>query len=180
MNKMTLLIRDSSNNRVGELDGYTEFHAIARYNAVGSWTLDMDYTLDQAALIDRYAGIVVMLDGTVVFSGPITGIRRERVAMKDTVMLSGQDDLGLIAGRLVLPDPAGPPYTAFAYDVRAGVAETIIKQYVNYNCGPLAKTSRRIAGLTIAADSGRGGSVTGRGRFDKMMDFLPSLATIGA
>lgn len=179
MNKFTVLVRDANNNKVGELDGYTAFEAVPRYNAVGNWTMEMDFDLVQSMLINRYAGIAVVLDGSVVFSGPISGIRRVDEDLKNTVLVTGTDDMGYLGGRLLLPVPSGPPYSGSEYDVRTGTAEAVIKEYINYNCGPLAKASRMIPGLTIASNSNRGNQVTGRARFDKLMDFIPILAAKG-
>lgn len=179
MNKLTLLATDASGNKTGELDGFAEFTAIPRFNAIGKWLLKMDYTQDQAALLDRYAGIALELDGDIVFSGPVAGIHREGIGDKDLITISGTDDMGLLAGRLALPVPGGPPYTSAEFDVRTGYAETVIKEYVAYNCGPLARASRMIPGLTIPVTQQRGSAVTGRARFDKLVGFLVNLAAIG-
>jgi hypothetical protein len=56
------------------------------------------------------------------------------------------------------------------------VAETVLKQYVYYNAGAGANLARRVTGLTIETDYGRGSAVTGRARFDGLMDLLAMLA----
>lgn len=179
MNKITLLAVDANNNALGQIDGYSSFTGIARFNAVGNWVLELDYDLAQTKLFDRYVGISAVLDGSTIYSGIITGIKRERNDLKNTLTVVGTDGIGMINERLVLPDPVGLPYTSFSYDTRTGVAETVIKNYVKYHAGSLAKLSRQVAGLTVAVDLGRGSTVTGHGRFAKLVPFLTTLAAIG-
>ena len=179
---LTVYVRDENNEKIGELDlaqadGLT---LVLRYNDIGTWTLVVNAKSEQAALVGRKRGIYVVNDGQAIFSGYVTGF--ERVLADDgaeTLTLYGQDDLGLIASRLAYPDPSGPPYTAQEYDTRAGIAETVIKEYVRYNAADLAQPARRIVGLTVEDDYVRGGAVVGRARFDNLLELVQSLAYIG-
>lgn len=56
-----------------------------------------------------------------------------------------------------------------AYDTRTGAGETVIRGYVNDNAAGNAIASRQVPGLTVLTDSGRGTTVAGNARFDKMV-----------
>jgi hypothetical protein len=81
-----------------------------------------------------------------------------------------------LARILAYPETNGL-FGAQAYDVRTGAAETVMKQFVDYNIGPNAELSRRI--LTIEPDTGLGLHVTGRARFHNLLDLLTTLALQG-
>jgi hypothetical protein len=65
-------------------------------------------------------------------------------------------------------------FAASAYDVRSGIAETVIRQYVDVNAisaiaDPLG-LSRVVPGLALTTNLGRGANVTEQARFDKLMN----------
>lgn len=65
-------------------------------------------------------------------------------------------------------------FASSAYDARTGAAETLLHGYVNDNCvattlDPIGR-SRVIPGLTLAADGGRGSSVSGNARYDALVN----------
>ncbi len=174
MAKYRLYALGKNGARVGEVDVYTRFRFRTRFNAPGTWVLTG--AADELELVSLTAGIAfVRDDGETIFSGFSTAVRRTQ----DSLTFSGAGDLQRIADRLALPDPAGPPFTSQAYDVRTGAAETVIKGYVDANAGPSARSERRISGLTIATDLGRGDTVTGRARFHNLLDLCAALAVEG-
>jgi hypothetical protein len=172
-----IYIRDSNLRRIGQVTDFTKLDLIPRFNALGSFVLDIP--TDSAAareLIKPKYGIIVKKNGQTVMSGTVTGRGRAFTDLGDTLTLSGKDDNAYLAGRVVYPEVNGN-FASQAYDVRTGKAETIMKQYVNYNAGPNALSQRRK--VTIEADKGLGATVTGRGRFHNLLDFLTSLALSG-
>jgi len=94
--------------------------------------------------------------------------------------IEGVDDSVILAERLAYPDPAEDNVTAQteAYDVRNDAVETVLKEYVTENLvtGP---TARRVSDLTVATDLGRGSTVYGSARFDKMQELFYGLAQSG-
>jgi hypothetical protein len=172
-----IYIRDYDLKKVGEVTEFTKIDMIPRFNAVGTFTLDLP--TDCAAtkeLIKDKAGIIVKKDGQTIFSGTVTSRKRAFDGTNDTMTFSGKDDNFYLSRVLAYPETNGL-FSTQAYDVRTGPAETVIKQYVSYNAGPDAPPERN--SLTIEADSGLGSTVTGRARFDNLLDLLASISLQG-
>jgi hypothetical protein len=143
-------------------------------------TIPYDGNLDGPVgqLLAPGAGLVFTLNGHIVMSGPITKTARHREAGKHSLEVGGVGDLQYVADRLANPEPATavPPYDTDTHDVRTDIAETIVKAYVDVNLGGGAIVARQLAGLVIAGDLARGPSLTGRARFDNLLEFLFGLA----
>jgi hypothetical protein len=179
-----LYVIDATGARVAELDDYAQATIIPRFLAIGAWRLEAARTpAAELLLLDGY-GIQFVRDTTVVLSGPVRERVREYRATAegfvDGYTFTGPDELVYLADRLAHPQPAAsaPPYSSTAYDVRTGVASTILRQYVDVNAGPSAIAARRVTGLTLGADPVVGTSITGRARWQNLFDLLVELATI--
>lgn len=100
---------------------------------------------------------------------------------ENTVEVHGVDDNIWLAKSLAHPEPASsvPPYSVSEYDVRTGQCSTILRQYVNVNRGPSAIVPRRVPGLALASDPLLGTTVTGRARWQILLDLLKELAVSG-
>lgn len=174
-----LHVRGADLRRVAEVEDFTGLEMVLRHNRTGSWLLDLPATSEAAGLLASFsAGLVVTRDGVTVLSGPVTGIGRDLDASTDSLTVSGVDDDVWLDRRLALPTPLGPPYTS-AYDIRTGPAETVMRGYVDANLGPAARPERRVPGLTLAPDLGRGVTRTGRGRLQTVADLIRPLALTG-
>lgn len=173
-NIFEIFIRDESKNRIAQLEKFTSFSCIRRYNAIGTWALQADASV--LNFLSKKGGIEVVRNGEIYFSGDMNEFEDQNGL---TMTGAGFSDEDILAGRLALPEPAGPPYSV-DYDVRSGYAEAIIKEYVENNAGLLANAARVIEGLSAEANYGRGESVTGRARFDVLYDLVISLATQGS
>lgn len=178
-----IYVRDPLGNRQGEVDEYSEAILNPVYNDVGTWSLVLDRRTAQAANLTQPGwGIVVVRGGTTLLSGPATH-RQHTVDMDNNrVQVSGVTDDVWLKRRLVSPSPAEsvPPYAAQAYDVRTGVASTVLSQYVDVNAGPAAIGPRQVPTLTIAIDPVVGATVSGNGRWDtSLLEFLQPLAVSG-
>lgn len=180
MEGIKLYVRNSALERVAEIDEFGSLDAVIRFNGASTWVLDCPIEVAAKGLTFG-GGIVVERaeDDAPLFSGPLSTSERKRDDKGDQLLVGGVDDTAWLARRLAYPVPAGPPYSTSVSDVRAGAAETVIRQYVNVNLGPGAVAARRVAGLALAADQGRGSQVTGRARFDKLLPFLQGLAVAG-
>jgi hypothetical protein len=173
-----IYVRDAHLNRIGQITDFTQLDLIPRFNAVGSFALDLPTDSFAAReLIKPKAGIIVKKDGVNIFSGTVTGRQRSFNADGDNLTLSGVDDIAHLANRLAYPEPSAQ-FNLADYDVRTGLAEKIIKEYVSVNAGPDAPiTSRNV--LSIEANKGLGSKVIGRARFHNLLEFLSSLALTG-
>ncbi len=168
-----VFIRNEAGERVAQVTAFDSLTMVRKFNTPGSWILTASSST--LANLTTKGGITVYRNGVLFFSGRVTEFADQSGL---TITANGNDDLDMISGLRALPVPGGAPYTV-DYDVRTGVAETVIKQYVNLNAGPGAIAARRAGGLTIETDGGRGGSVTGRARFENLLDLIKGLAVQG-
>ncbi len=173
MSLYEVFIRDGYGNRVSQLENYSSLTFVRRFNAVGTWSLNS--TPDSLSMLTKSGGIEVYRNGKPHFSGKVRRFHNESgLAMT----ASGKDDLMVVENQLAYPVPGGAPFST-DYDVRTGIAESIIKQFIDINIGPSALPDRRIPGFTIEIDYGRGLVVTGRARFDGLLELISSLAIKG-
>lgn len=183
-----VLVRNHDLSIAGLLE-VTDFELHLKYQDIGTWTVDFvgldsdgNVNIPAAALEQRGAGLVFKLNDRTIMSGPWTKPVRTRSGDQRTFSVSGVDDCQLLADTIAHPQPSAsfPPYGQLQ-DVRGpGAAETIIKQFVNVNCGPGAVAARRRFGLSIEPDLVRGLSVVGIGDWTKQLDVLiQSLAQAG-
>lgn len=187
--RITVHLRGPDRLRKALVDDVRKLEIVLRHGDVSTWTLAVHPDSQAVAALYAelaagpftFAGIEVVRDGTVIFTGPVTGLQGSRENGVRTVLLSGTDDTVWLARRQVKPDPADatPPYATQAYDVRTGVASTVMRAYVNANAGPGATTGRAVDGLALAADPLLGGTVTGQGRFQSLLELEQSLALAG-
>lgn len=169
--------------RLGVVEDYQQATIVPRFNTPGAWTLDLHVDSQAAAFFDFDAGIVVSLDGTdgtEFFSGPVVGRERTRdESGDDRLRITGVDDSVWLARRLCFPEAPALTTATDAYDVRTGIASTVMAAYVDNNAGPSADAGRRVSGLVLGTDHGYGSTVTGRGRFQTLQDLLNTLALAG-
>lgn len=174
-----LFVRDQYFNIVAEVDYYTNLDIIMRFNAVGSWVLELPTNTEAGKLLmDKKAGIVLKKDGNILMSGPVTGFNRKWDKDGDRLMVNGADDLIYLQRNLAFSVPLGPFFNTQDYDVRTGKAETIMKQYVDANIGVNGSPRRQI-GITSQVDAGLGKTTIGRARFQTLLELLSSIALVG-
>lgn len=173
-----LFYRNESGAIDGQIATFNRLSLKMFFNSVGSWSLSAPIGILRE--LTWKGGLVVKRNGEVFFTGNVNKFFRKRDLTKNPIInsleCSGEDDNGYLLDRLALPVPSGPPYTAAEFDVRSGPFETVAKAYVNANIGPGAKSDRRVSGLTIETDSGRGGTVSGSARFETLDELLNALA----
>lgn len=171
-----LYVRDQYLNRVAEITDYQRLELLPRFNAVGSWILEIP-TDSRAAkeIIKPQAGIIVVKDGITLFSGSVDEPDREWDMSQDKITVAGYDDMKKLLN-VAYPVPSGD-FTLQDSDIRTGKAETIMKQYVDVNLGPNALSERRT--LALEVDRGLGNTVTGRGRFHTLLELFQGLALSG-
>jgi hypothetical protein len=171
-----IYIRDANLNKIGELTDFNKLELIPRFNAVGSFVLDLPTDSFAAReLIKPKSGIIVSRDGKNVFSGPVTLRKRSFNGSSDTMTFSGNDELVHLVRNLAYPVTDGP-FTNNDYDVKTGPAETIMKRYLTDNIG--WRLDRALA-IVTEADQGMGNVITGRARFQTLLELMQSLALAG-
>jgi Siphovirus ReqiPepy6 Gp37-like protein len=186
LSDLTVEVRDTSLARIGQFvaTDLVGFTMVSRFNAVGSWSMKLpaNHRLGELLRQPGY-GIIVTGPNGVILSGPTTSATNEQTYEDPDGMwtISGVDDSVYLIERLAYPTPATDDVTAqtSAYDTRSGLAESVIKGFVNANIGPSAPASRRVSGLTIQTDGGRGTTVSASARFDVLQDLLYPLAQTG-
>lgn len=176
-------VRDKTLTRVGIIRSHylTDATFVLRYNAVGTWSVKLPASHPLAATLQTPgSGIIVTYKGSTLMSGFTTWMNHTQDTddLEGIIEFTGLDDSVLLRDRLAYPTPSTADVTAqtTAYDVRTGVAETVMKAYVNANCGPSAPVARKITALTVQSDQGRGATVKGSARFDVLYQLLQQLA----
>lgn len=173
MSTYEVFVRNENKQNIAQLEAFTGLTCIRRHNLAGTWVISG--STDQLSILTKKMGIYIKRNGKDFFSGEV-GEFSDSSGLEMSV--NGFSDEDQLAGPLAYPVPAGAPYNV-DYDVRTGAAETVLKEYVNLNAGPGAAAARRISGLTIETNLGRGETVTGRARFDNLLALVNSLATLG-
>lgn len=166
-------------------------HVEWQHNAVTPWSFSAQDRPALEEMVERGGGAVIAWDDNLTFSGRFeeNGPRSWAASGEDagvgTRTLAGSDDLKNIANTLLLPKPAGTTFSDACkgqeYDVRSGPAETVIKGFVQANCGTGRPSWRNdgITGLdllTVAADQGRGLAQKFSARMSDSMSTLRLLA----
>ena len=187
-----LLTRDERRVLSGDLgnDAYHKAEFVLRHNDAGSWVIDgipadapaaavLDFAHVAAGLPGGHQGIVLYRDDAVLCNGPI----RRAELLEDagvTIRASGVSDTGVLADRIILPDPAGA-FSSASHDEVANVpAEEALRWYVDRHAGATAATyGRGIYSLTLGPYSGLGGLVSKSFRFTNLLTALQEIALGG-
>ena len=90
------------------------------------------------------------------FAGLIQSVQFEAGRGADTLTVSGVDLLGMLAQRITVPPGLASSSAMAGYDGIIGASETVIKHFVRNNTITPAYVPRRIPGLALAQDQGRG------------------------
>jgi hypothetical protein len=186
LNDLTIEVRDSNNNRIGQLlpTDLVGSTFVNRKNNVGTWEVRVANGSAMGELLRTPGyGIIVTGPDGILLSGPtISAVLDQSVEnpLGDWV-ISGTDDSIILSERLAYPLPSSADVTAqtVANDVRTGAAEYVLKQYVDANIGPSAPVERKIADLIIEPDLARGEIVTGTARFVSLQELFYPLAQTG-
>jgi len=177
-----VLVRDASLRTVGQVSDYTALTVVPRFNAVGAFTLTISEDSPQAALLVEGNGLLVRKDTVQLMSGPIRSVdwsKSSDSGASGVLTVSGVDDITVLAETTCWPDPTAAigSQTDSVYKISAVAAETAMRALVNLNIGPGAQSARKVAGLTLGTDLGRGGSITRQvNQFDSLLTNLQDIA----
>lgn len=182
MSKFIIEARDIAYQRLGLVENYTNFEAIIRYNAVGTWTFTVPAHAPEVELLTTGGGIVVRVEGQdeVAFSGPITKISRtwgEGEEGLGTVVVSGVTDEQILFERVTYPVPTAglDGQTNDRYIVISN-AGTLMELLVLENCGIDALPDRQYPELDVMPGTGLGAPATVSTRFDVLGEKIQEIA----
>ena len=167
--------KGTDGRRAGLVRDWTGVSLVLRWNDESKFTLAGSGR--EACPFKRGTGIVVFRDGEAIFSGLASSIESQYEAATEvwSWSVTGIDDIGLLARRVIYPDPtvADPSTaTATAYTV-SGKLETAILGIIGMNAEEgKALNDRRVPNLTTAVSQGAGDEVTLTSTFDELLDFI--------
>ncbi|MFE4991433.1 siphovirus ReqiPepy6 Gp37-like family protein [Streptomyces mirabilis] len=180
--RVTVQVRDGNLDIVGVVDDYISLTIIPRFNAVGSFVLDIAADSPKAHLLVPGNGLVIRRGADVLMSGPIREPNWKRSNSDGgdgTLTVNGVDDLTLLTGTTCWPTPTAAPgsQTDSVYKISGVVAETAMRALVNLNIGPGAQAARKVSNLTLATDGLHGAAVNKQvNQFDRLLDVLQDIA----
>lgn len=179
----TIYLRDPLLQRIGVVGDYQTFDAWLKFNALGTWALDLDARVTAAGILTQVQyGIEVVRDGAAVISGPVTKITRRRDKDSNRILVEGHDDMVWLADRLVSPQPAStvPPYSTNEHDVRTDLCSSVLRYYADRNTGINAIAPRKTYSFDIEpTDPLLGSTITARGRWQNLLQFMAERALEG-
>ena len=187
VDELIVEVRDASLSRIGQILPQDLVGAtfVVRYNNVGSWSIKLPHghPLGELLRLPGYGILITGPNGDQILSGPTLSAKLTQ--SPDNIdgnweIIGASDDIYL-AERLAYPTPATADVTAQTqgHDRRTGVAETVIKGYVDDNIGPSAPVARRVTGLVIEADGARGETISAAARFNNIQELIYDLAQVG-
>lgn len=176
--------RDSSRALQGVVP-FDRLELVLRHNAAGTWSLDLDGASEAAGWIAPGGGVVVAREedpGTTLLSGPVRGVTEatSEGSPHETLTVSGIDDTGRLAQRLVYPTPAAAitAQTTLFY-TQTALLETVLRDLVDLNAGPNALVARRIPGLVLGANYSQGATTSVAYRLRPLLERLTELGNAG-
>lgn len=185
IDELIVEVRDASLERVGQIlpADLVGFKAVLRFNNVGSWEISLPHDHAVGSILrEPGSGIIVTGANGVILSGPTTAATNSKTPddPDGLWLIQGVDDSIILGERLAYPQPGNADVETQnkAYDVRTGIASTVISEYVNVNIGAMAPVEREIPGLHIATDPIIGSTVYGSARFDTLGELISGLASI--
>jgi hypothetical protein len=155
-----------------------------RYNDVSTWTVSVPFTPQAWQQVGRGTRLELRRHRATTINGPV--VDRELVVDADNpcglINVTGESEEGQLADRVCFPRPALPflaqptpaadmPEAVLSYRQTAP-GETVMKDLVRLNAGPDAITERRIIGLTVEPDQGRGLTYLTILRYDNLLSTL--------
>ncbi|MFD5208386.1 siphovirus ReqiPepy6 Gp37-like family protein [Streptomyces anulatus] len=180
---LRVYVRNPALERIGQIDDYTSLTVIPRYNAIGSFVLEISADSGKANLLAEGNGLIIRTaDGTLVDSGPIRTVdwsRSKDDSGAGKLTVGGVSDTELLARYTCWPSPGSVigSQADIVYKISGAVTETAMRTLVNANAGPGALASRKNPLLTLAANGLHGPTITRQlNQFESLLAVLTDLA----
>lgn len=166
-NPFEITLYDKAFTRIGWVNDPQAINATPRHMAVGSASITVPENHRRAAaLTAKGTRAVIHYRGEFCMSGIITG-RSGFGPVDGLTTVTLQDDLCLVHRMLGWPAPASAISSqGTAQDTRTGPAETVAKGFIDANKAHLVDP------ITVAADDGRGDTITVSSRMARLADQL--------
>lgn len=136
----------------GLLTAATDVTTVERHWTPGGFTVTVPSGARHADRLTQ--GRLVLIDGR--FWGIIDDLELEAGSGGYLRTVSGRQLKGLTMDRITLPPAATEVVGAQGYDAVTGATETIMKHFVSANLASPSTAARKVYGLEMAADQGRG------------------------
>lgn len=190
-----IYVRDHTLNKVGIITVFKSLEMRQHFLFPGGWVLELPNDANQGAQAllsvvetGMLAGIVVIRDGEIIFSGSITGYEAtgdytNRIEGED-LRFFGIDDTGLLSSRLCAVDKGGgyifPSGVGYGYDTNGpSYTETILRKLVNDNC--INASGREIPRLELTNNGFNGISDSvSNARYNNLLIKMRSVAYSGS
>lgn len=180
---LRVYVRNPDLERIGQIDDYTSLAVIPRYNAIGSFVLEISADSGKANLLAEGNGLIIRTaDGDLVDSGPIRTVdwsRSKGDSGAGKLTVGGVSDTEVLARYTCWPAPGSAigSQADTVYKISGAVAETAMRTLVDLNAGPGALATRKNPLLTLAANGNRGPVVTRQlNQFDNLLAVLTDIA----
>ncbi|MFD6656925.1 siphovirus ReqiPepy6 Gp37-like family protein [Streptomyces parvus] len=180
---LRVYVRNPALERIGQIDDYTSLTVIPRYNALGSFVLEISADSGKANLLAEGNGLIIRTaNGTLVDSGPIRTVdwsRSKDDSGQGKLTVGGVSDTEVLARYTCWPAPGSAigSQADAVYKIDAVVAETAMRTLVNLNAGPGALAARKQPLLTLATNGNRGPTITRQlNQFDSLLAVLTDIA----
>ncbi|MFI7329368.1 siphovirus ReqiPepy6 Gp37-like family protein [Streptomyces rubiginosohelvolus] len=180
---LRVYVRNAALERIGQIDDYTSLTVIPRYNAIGSFVLEISADSGKTNLLAEGNGLIIRTaDGTLVDSGPIRTVdwsRSKDDSGEGKLTVGGVSDTEVLARYTCWPAPGSAigSQADAVYKISAVVAETAMRTLVNLNAGPGALAARKNPLLTLATNGNRGPTITRQlNQFDSLLAVLTDIA----
>lgn len=180
MSDWQLFWRDGDHNLVAAIDVFDSFETTILLNDAGGWVLRLpaDALAASRMRLERgISGVVLKRGAAVVMSGPAEHVKLIEHPDGNVLEIEGVSEIGIVARYLAWPQPFNLPNQEA--DVFTDVAENAIRHYIGGNMGASAWEYRRYPNLDMGPYSGHGLEVTGRARWDNLLELCQSLALKG-
>lgn len=169
---------------------------IARYNAVGSWSVTVRagaLPSEVRAVVEEPGSGIRVTDADRPANDPIIAGPMTRPALawgdggdRGTLTLSGVSWEQVLADRITYPNPSLPwtSQVIGTVDRRpagtgTAAAETVVRGYIDDNAGPSALAARQTPGLAMEPDLARGTALAGRSACENLLDLVQRLCGVG-
>lgn len=176
-------IRDATRKKTGDIGRATALKLIPRFLDVGAFELTVPLADPKAPLLVKGGYLEFFSGSESILAGQIRGRKLivDENNVGGTLTVYGPSAEQVVADRLAfqVPTAVATSQGAADYDRRSGAAETVVKGYVNLNAGPGAIVSRRVSGLSMETDLGRGASVKGSARMTNLVELIAPLCLSG-
>lgn len=180
---LRVYVRSPTLERLGRVDDYTSLTVVPRFNAVGSFVMDISADSSKAPLLTEGNGLIIRTaGGELVDSGPILTVdwsRSESDAGAGKLTIGGVSDTGLLSRYTCWPKPTAAitAQTDAVYKITTASTETAMRDLVNLNAGPGALASRKSGLLTLATNGLHGPAVAREvNQFETLLTVLQDIA----